>query len=151
MKVSILCLQSFDSFLVCFNCGFVLTLPLFDNPLLHKHYLKRLFFAVLCLFSGLKKLILELSNFEVAFIIELGDSIMVNGLHASNFSQGGVFFISQAVHEFSKSLVFLEVALVVSHIGIKFDFLFMHHNLLLGMVLSQVVIFILESLILVLD
>ncbi len=69
-----------------------------------------------------------MGNFDVALIVELIDTSVEHDLKAIKLRNCTLLFISELIDKLSESLIVVKVTLVVSHIGVKFDFLFMLQN-----------------------
>ena len=94
----------------------VLLLPLFGDFLLLDHHVVGALLVALMSLLGLQQLILEVSDLDVAFVVELVDSAMEHNLQAIQLGDRAFFFISELVDQLAKAVVVVEVALVVAHV-----------------------------------
>ena len=94
----------------------VLLLPLFGDFLLLDHHVVGALLVALVSLLGLQQLILEVSDLDVAFVVELVDSAMEHNLQAIQLGDRAFFFISELVDQLAKAVVVVKVALVVAHV-----------------------------------
>jgi len=115
-KMPVLNLNLLEASVVVGNRVAVFFLPLLSNLLLLDHdCVGALFIALVTLFR-LEKLVLQVGNFDVALVVQLVDSAVENDLQSIEFGDRTLFLVSELVDELPKSLVVIEVALVVSHV-----------------------------------
>ena len=94
----------------------MLFLPLFSDFLLRNHDgVGSLFVGLVSLFS-FKQLVFKMGHFDVALVIQLINSAMEDDFKPVQLGDGRLFFIPQLVNKFTKALVIVEIALVVSHV-----------------------------------
>ena len=84
LKVPALCFHPLQSLLVVVDGLVVLRFPLLDNAFLHPHDLEGFLLTEFGALSGFEELILQLREFQVAFIVQLVDAVVVEGLKASH-------------------------------------------------------------------
>ena len=97
-EVSVLGLASLDGLLVVIDGGGVLLLPLVEDALLHHHDLVGLLLAHLRPLLRLQQRILQLRDLQVALIVQLIHSVVVQGLQTLDLRERYVLLISQSVH-----------------------------------------------------
>lgn len=125
---SILNLQVLVELLKVLNSGLVLILPLFHNFLLLHHHLVSSLLSVSVLFLRLQQLVFKLSDLDVAVVVQFVYFFVVNHLQSIQLTDGSVFLISDGIHQFSESLVFHKVPIVVLHVPVQLDLELMHLN-----------------------
>ena len=129
----------------------MLLLPLLSDLLLLDHHRVGSLFVGLMPLLGLKKLVLEVSDLDVAFIVQLIRPAVEDDLESVQLRDGALLFVSQLVDELAEPLVVIEVALVVAHVRVKLDFLLMlQYSGLLPLILDHLQLF-LELLVLSLE
>lgn len=79
-EVSVLGLAGLDGLLVVIDSGGVLLLPLLEDALLHHHDLVGLLLAHLRPLFRLQQRILQLRDLQVALVVQLIHSVVVQGL-----------------------------------------------------------------------
>ena len=97
-EVSVLGLASLDGLLVVIDGGGVLLLPLVEDALLHHHDLVGLLLAHLRPLLRLQQRILQLRDLQVALVVQLIHSVVVQGLQTLDLRERYVLLISQSVH-----------------------------------------------------
>ena len=102
----ILHLKTFHGLLKMFAGSLVLRFPLVGDLFLLDHYFVCALFSVAMSLLLLKKLILQLGDFDIAFVVELIYSVMIDDLQAVEFRNGSVFLVTNLIHQLSKSFVF---------------------------------------------
>ena len=116
----------------------MLLLPLLCDLLLLDHDLISALFVALVALLCLQKLVLEVSDLDVALIVELIDSAMENDLESVQFRHGALLFVPKLVNQLSKTLIIVKVTLVFTHVRIQLHFLFLlHDSCLLFLVLQS--------------
>ena len=98
-------------------------LPFLSDLLLVDHDLVCSLLVTLVAFLRLEKTVFEMSDLDIALVIQLVDATLEHNLEAIDLGKCTLFFISELINELAESLVVIEVALVVTHIRVKFDFL----------------------------
>ena len=118
LESSILNLQVLVELLEVFDSGLVLSLPLFYNLLLLDHDLVSSLLSVPVLLLCLQQLVLKLSDLDVAVVVQFIDSVVVNHLQSIQLTDRSVLLVSDGIDQFSQSLVFYKVPIVVLHVPI---------------------------------
>ena len=106
----------------------MLLLPLLSDLLLLNHDgVGALLVALVALFV-LEQLILQVGNLDVALVIQLVNPSMEDNLQSVQLRYGTFLLITQLVDELSQTVVVVEVSLVVPHVRVQFDLLFVLEN-----------------------
>ena len=134
-EVSVLDLELLEAAVVEGDRVAVLVLPLLGDLFLLNHDAICALLITLIPFLGLKKLILQMGDLDIALIIELIDTTMEHNLHAVKFGDSALFLVPQLIDKLTQALIIVKVAFIVAHVGIKFDLLLMLED---GCVLSLV-------------
>ena len=92
--MSVLSFNCLEGLLIVLDRGLMLCLPPLNYTLLHEHDLKSFLFSSLCSFPGLQKLVLCLSQFQIAFVVQLGDAIVIEGFKSPHFGKCKIFLVS---------------------------------------------------------
>lgn len=96
----------------------VLLFPLFGDLLLLNHHGVRSLFVTLVPLLGLEELILQVSYLNIAFVVKLVNTAVEDDLQAVQLGDGTLLLVSQLVDQLSQTVIVVEVALVVAHIGV---------------------------------
>ena len=116
----------------------MLFLPLLCDLLLLDHDLISTLFVAFVALLGFQELVLEVSDLDVALIVEFIDSAMENDLESVQFRHGALLFVPKLVNQLSKTLIVVKVTLVFTHVRIQLHLLFLlHDRLLLFLVLQS--------------
>lgn len=70
-----------------------------------------------------------MGDLHIALISDFVLSAVEDDFHPTVFADGLLFLVTKLVYQLSKTLVIIEIPLVVAHVGIKFYLLFMLNNL----------------------
>ena len=107
----------------------MLLLPLVCDFLLLDHDLVRAFLGMPVLFFLLQELVFKLGYLDVAFVVELVDSVVVDHFEPVQLRYGCVLLITDGVDKFTQPFVFYEVPIVVAHVAVELDLELMHLDL----------------------
>ena len=117
----------------------VLVLPLLGDLLLLDDHAVRALLVALVSLLGLQELSFQVSNLDVALVVELVDAVVEDNLHAVQLRDRALLLVSQLIDELSEALVVIEVAFIVAHVGVQLDLLLvLQDSCLLSLVLDRV-------------
>ena len=117
----------------------VLVLPLLGDLLLLDNHAVRALLVALVSLLGLQELSFQVSNLDVALVVELVDAVVEDNLHAVQLRDRALLLVSQLIDELSEALVVIEVAFIVAHVGVQLDLLLvLQDSCLLSLVLDRV-------------
>ena len=94
----------------------MLFLPFFGDFLLINHDFVRSFFITFVAFLRFKETVLEVSDLDIALVIELVDTALEHDLETVDLRQRAFLLVSELVDELAEPLVIVEVALIVTHV-----------------------------------
>ena len=121
----------------------MLFFPLLSDLLLIDHDLVRSLLITLVAFLRFEKTILKVCHLDIALIIQLVDAALEHNLKAIDLGQSTFFLISKLVDKLTESLVVIEVALIVTHVRVKLDFLLVLEDCgLLSLILNSLYVFL---------
>lgn len=107
----------------------MLLLPLIDDFLLLSHYFISALLRMPVLLLLLQELIFDLSQFDIALVSELIDSIVIDNFEPVKLRYGRVLLVPDRIDQLTLPLVLDEVPIVVAHVAIKLHLKFMLLNL----------------------
>lgn len=74
--------------------------------------------------SGFQQEILQMSKFNITFIIDFIYPIVEYNLLSIQLTESTFFLISQLVYLLTQSFIVIKVPFIVTHVGVKLYFLF---------------------------
>ena len=98
----------------------MLLLPFIDDFLLLSHYFISALLRMPVLLLLLQELIFDLSQFDIALVSELIDSIVIDYFEPVKLRYGRVLLVPDRIDQLTLPLVLDEVPIVVAHVAISF-------------------------------
>ena len=121
--MSVFNLDVLETAVVVGHSAAMLLFPFLSDLLLLNHDRVGALLVGLVPLLDFKQLVLQVSHLDVALVIQLINTAVEHNLEPVQLGNCRFFFVPQLVDEFTKTLVVVEVAFVVAHVGVKLDFL----------------------------